>query len=197
MQRLLAQAITKPYVIHGECPNIKLRISTHKGKLHGTLWTPFPRLRDICCSCHAENEEFFNIAELTQCHLLMGCRPEHRGREMRLALLRDLEAEHGVRSDLASSGRRLREDDASRAAFCGNGSDISHFEACLLEPATDFRNGLADQSRAQVCFRRFPDRNQNVHGGAPYLGTFRWRILCHDLIGFSARASEFPPHRPA
>ena len=104
---------------------------------------------------------------------------------MRLApLLRDLEAEHGVRADLASSGRRLRENDASRAAFGGNGSNTSHFEACLLEAAADFRNGLADQSRAQVCFGRFPERNQNVHGGAPYLGAFRCRILCHDLIGF-------------
>ena len=100
---------------------------------------------------------------------------------MRLAaLLRDLEAEYGVRADLASSGRRLREDDASGAVFRGNGSHTSHFEACLLETATDFRNGLADQSRAQVGFRRFPDRNQNVHGGAPYLGAFRYRILCHD-----------------
>jgi hypothetical protein len=39
---------------------------------------------------------------------------------------------------------------------------------------------LADPFRAQVSFRRFPDGNQNVHGGAPYLGAFRWRILCHD-----------------
>ena len=100
---------------------------------------------------------------------------------MRLApSLRDLEAERGVRADLASSGRRLREDDAARAAYGGNGSNASHFEACLLEAATDFRDRLADQSRAQVRFGRFPDGNQNVYGGAPYLGAFRWRILCHD-----------------
>ena len=104
---------------------------------------------------------------------------------MRLAsLLRDLEAEPCVRADLASSGRRLREDDASRAAYGGNGGNTCHYEACLLEAATDFRNGLADQFWAQVCFRRFPDRNQNVYGGAPYLPAFRWRILCHNLIGF-------------
>ena len=106
-------------------------------------------------------------------------------RGMRLAsLLRDLEAEPCVRADLASSGRRLREDDASTAAYGGNGGNTCHYEACLLEATTDFRNGLADQSRAQVCFGRFPERNQNVHGGAPYLGAFRCRILCHDLIGF-------------
>lgn len=72
----------------------------------------------------------------------MTCRPELRGRGMRLApLLRDLEAEHGVRADLASSGGRLREDDASRAAFGGNGSNTSHFEACLLEAAADVAMG--------------------------------------------------------
>ena len=64
---------------------------------------------------------------------------------MRLAtLLRDLEAELGVRANLASCNWGLCQDDTSRSAFRGIGSDTSHFEARLLKAATDFRNWFAD-----------------------------------------------------
>jgi len=88
-------------------------------------------------------------------------------------LLRYLEAEFCVGPYFAAGGWGLRQDDAARTASRRDGSNTSHFEACLLEAVTSFRERLADKSRAQVCGGLLAQRNQDVYRRAPELRAFR------------------------
>jgi len=88
-------------------------------------------------------------------------------------LLRNLEVEFCVRTDLAAGGWGLRHDDAARTASRGDGSNTPHFEACLFETVTSFPDGLADKPWAQVRGGLLAQRNQDIYGGASELRAFR------------------------
>jgi len=149
-----------PQVKHDRGAKVKLRISTQRVAKAGTFWNPahplpivMDRVLQLLCRrsgvfqhLKADNMSCFALltmgfwrnvgAEWSVSSLALS---GWRGKRL-APLLRDLEAEFGVRTNLASCHWGLCQDNTSRAASRRNGSDASHFEPCLLESATDFRN---------------------------------------------------------